>query len=77
MSVYFSCIVPMSHLGTRLGNIHFIIYTFYDLYISIGYILPTMAGYMSVAEFTCALWAQGWGIYINFYWIYSANNWGI
>ena len=36
---------------------------------------------MSVGGCLCALWAQGWGIYIllfvNFYWIYTANNRGI
>ena len=36
---------------------------------------------MPVGGYLCALWAQGWGIYIFLfvllYWIYTANNLGI
>ena len=58
--------------GHKVGE-----YTFCNIYICIGYILPTIGGYMSVAECLCALWAQGWGIYIHLYWIYTSNNWEI
>ena len=34
-----------------------------NLYIGIGYILPTIRRYMSIGEFLCALWAQGCGIF--------------
>ena len=84
----------MRPLGTRLGNIHFVIctfvldiycqqlgdicqlegvsapfghkvgeYTFCNEYICIGYILPTIGGFMSVGGCLCALWAQGWKVF--------------
>ena len=53
-----------------------------NIYICIGYILPTIGGYMTVGGCLCALRALGWGKhvsveYIYLYWIYSANIWGI
>ena len=87
--------VSMRPLGTRFGNIHFVIYTFVleiycqqlgdkcqlegvcapfghkvgeytfcNIYICIGYILPTIVEYCSVGGCLCALRAQGWGIYM-------------
>ena len=45
--------------GHKVGE-----YTFCNKYICIGYILPTIGGHISVGGCLCALWAQGWGIYI-------------
>ena len=35
-----------------------------NLYIDIGYILPTIGGYMSIGGRLCALQAQGCGMFI-------------
>ena len=83
--------------GAGSGNVNFEEYTFIldihcqqlgnmcqlNIYICIGYILPTIGGYMTVGGCLCALPGAGLGnmcqlnIYIYLYWIYSANNWGI
>ena len=39
-----------------------------NIYIDIGYILPTLGGHMSVVgRFLCSLRAQGWGNYFEIY----------
>ena len=38
-----------------------------NIYIDIGYILPTLGGHMSVGGFMCALRAQDWGNYFELY----------
>ena len=38
-----------------------------NIYIDIGYILPTLGGHMSVGGFLCALRAQDWGNYFELY----------
>ena len=62
--------------GHRVGG-----FTFSEICICIGYILPTFVGCCSVGGCLCALRAQGWVMYIFldmcFYWIYSANNCGV
>ena len=60
--------------GRKVGE-----YSFNNIYICIGYILPTIGGLMSVGGCVCALWHIGihFVIYIHLYWVYTANNWGI
>ena len=38
-----------------------------NIYIDIGYSLPTLGGRMSVGGFLCTLRAQGWGNYFEIY----------
>ena len=45
--------------GHKVGE-----YTFFNIYICIGYILPLIGGHMSVGGCLWVFWAQGWGLYI-------------
>ena len=65
------CYVP----SNILGNICQL-----NLYVDIGYSMPTLGGWMWVGVFLCALRVHVWGMYnfrnIYLYWIYDANNLG-
>ena len=80
--IYDSWRVSVRPSGAGLGNMCQL-----NIYICIGYILPTFGGYMTIGGYLCALWALGWGSarlgnmcqlnFIYLYWIYFANIWGI
>ena len=56
--------------GAGLGNISGQECTFSYMYTCIRYKLPTFGEYMLVGGFVCRE-------FINWYWIYSANIWGM
>ena len=53
--IYDSWRVSVRPSGAGLGNMCQL-----NIYICIGYILPTFGGYMTVRGCLCALWALGW-----------------